>query len=377
MIPDSAPVPPRSSPPLWATVRLGGLGLVVWLVAARARPGLSGSHLVALALLCGAAVASLCWLAASLGGRRGAEAVSVAGIGAAGGALAAFGPAAIAFVGVAGLGAGIAVELPGALVLAAVGPAALAVTAELDGRPAGLILEASLVALAGLVVGVSRRQRELRINQIALLAVERQRAAVERSRADALAERNRVAREIHDVLAHTLGALAVRLEALDSVVVDGGGSPTIRDGLRSTRRLVSEGLEETRQAVRALRESAPPLPQRLAALTDAADATVAVSGQVRGLPPEAAQALYRAAQEALTNARKHAPGAAVTVELAFCEKAVTLTVTNQTAELTSMPAAAGGGFGLQGMRERALLLQGHVDAGPIDNGWRVLFTLPA
>ncbi|MHB8312271.1 MAG: sensor histidine kinase [Candidatus Dormibacteria bacterium] len=364
-------------PALWAALRLLGLALLTGLVVSEIRPGFSGSRLTALALLAVAALAWVAWVGASAWGRAGVTVGAVAVLGAGGGSLAVFAPGAIAFVGVAGLGAGTAIELPGALGLAAVAPAALAVAAGLDGRPSTLVLEGIVVALAGLVIGISRRHNAGRIQQAAMLAVERERAGVERARADVLAERNRLAREIHDVLAHTLGALSVRLEALDTLMDDPRDSETLREGLRSTRRLVGEGLQEARQAVRALRDNPLPVAQQLARLTDAPDVALTVSGPIRPLPPEVNQTLYRAAQEAITNARKHSPGAPVAVTLLFDAAAVSLSVTNPVTDRAPLASPIESGYGLQGMRERALLLHGQVDAGPTDAGWRVLLRLPA
>jgi signal transduction histidine kinase len=89
-------------------------------------------------------------------------------------------------------------------------------------------------------------------------------------------------------------------------------------------------------------------------------------------------ALYRIAQESLTNAAKHAPGATGTVELAFIPGAIRLTVTNgPSTDGPSGLATDGGGYGLQGMRERVLLLGGELEAGPTAHGWLVRAKLPA
>ena len=144
-----------------------------------------------------------------------------------------------------------------------------------------------------------------------------------------MAERNHLARELHDVLAHTLAALSLQLEAFATVVdAEPGTSPKIREQLERTRQLVREGLDEARGAVQALRDDAEPLEQRLARLAEQHQAAFVTSGVVRPLAPEAVLALYRVAQEALTNVMKHATGAAASMQLAFDDDAVGLTVDN-------------------------------------------------
>jgi signal transduction histidine kinase len=95
------------------------------------------------------------------------------------------------------------------------------------------------------------------------------------------------------------------------------------------------------------------------------------------LPPDAALALYRTAQESLTNARKHAPNAAVELALACAASTVELTITNQAAAApVSALASSGGGYGLSGLKERAELAGGTLDAGPYGDGWRVRLSIP-
>ncbi len=161
-----------------------------------------------------------------------AQLVTFAWIGALGGVLSVFAHLGLAFVGAAALGAAAAFELPVALGLSAVGPAALGIAALADGSSATLVLGGLAASLAGLVLGVGRRQTAERTEQALRVAVERQRAEVEHMRAEieheragVLSERNRLAREVHDVLAHTLGALSVQLEALDAQLDAVPGAP--------------------------------------------------------------------------------------------------------------------------------------------------------
>jgi hypothetical protein len=106
--------------------------------------------------------------------------------------------------------------------------------------------------------------------------------------------------------------------------------------------------------------------------------SIRITGPRRPVPPEAGLALYRTVQEALTNARKHAPAAPVTVALDYADADVTATVTNGAPSATpGALAPIGGGHGLVGLRERAELGGGTLTAGPTDNGWHVSVTIPS
>jgi signal transduction histidine kinase len=111
--------------------------------------------------------------------------------------------------------------------------------------------------------------------------------------------------------------VSLQLEALDGDLAEAGADEADLVRLRRTRQLVVAGLDETRLAVRALRERPISLTDQLTVLAADSAAGFSVAGSPRPLPPEAALALYRAAQEALTNAAKHAPAAPVTIRLEF------------------------------------------------------------
>ena len=140
-------------------------------------------------------------------------------------------------------------------------------------------------------------------------------------------------------------------------------------------------MAETRRAIGALRGDALPLPELLTELargyrTDlGATATLTVSGEPRDLHADAGLTLYRAAQEALTNVRKHAPGATVELTLTYRPGDVELAVLNGPGGDGAL-ARAGGGYGLTGLRERAQLAGGECTAGPRDGGWRVGVRIP-
>ncbi|MER8102174.1 histidine kinase [Kitasatospora sp. NPDC094016] len=212
-----------------------------------------------------------------------------------------------------------------------------------------------------------------------LLTQERAARAAEAESA-ALAERARIAREIHDVLAHSLSAQLVHLEAARLMLDAGTDRGQIRERVVAARRMAQDGLVETRQALSALRGELTPVGEFLVELTARERAALTVTGTPRPLAAEAALAVRRTAQEAVTNVRKHAPGARCTVELRYLPEAVELEVRNSRpprGEPSGELAASGSGYGLLGMRERAELLGGTLLAGPEDGGWRVLLQVPA
>jgi signal transduction histidine kinase len=228
------------------------------------------------------------------------------------------------------------------------------------------------LALAGYVL---RLDAEARGSAQRLLAQERAARAAEAESA-ALAERSRIAREIHDVLAHSLSAQLVHLEAARLLIERGADRETILGRVVAARGMAREGLAETRQALSALRGEMSPLEDFLSALVTTADrADVTVTGERRALPAEASQAVRRVAQEALTNVRKHAPGAKIRISLDYGEHEVTLDVRDSGGEPGEL-GGSGAGYGLLGMRERAELLGGSLDAGPGEEGFVVTLKVP-
>lgn len=233
------------------------------------------------------------------------------------------------------------------------------------------------VTTVGLALGgyTLRMDAEARGNAQRLLAQERAARAAEAESA-ALGERARIAREIHDVLAHSLSAQLVHLEAARLLIERGADREQILERVVAARGMAREGLAETRQALSALRGELTPVEDFLRELVRQTDgARVTVTGERRPLPAEASQAVRRVAQEALTNVRKHAPGAKVQVRLDYTEHEVALQVRDsggKPGELTG----AGGGYGLLGMRERAELLGGSLDAGPGEEGFVVTLRVP-
>ncbi|MCX5171983.1 histidine kinase [Streptomyces antibioticus] len=228
------------------------------------------------------------------------------------------------------------------------------------------------MALAGYAL---RLDAEARGSAQRLLAQERAARAAEAESA-ALAERARIAREIHDVLAHSLSAQLVHLEAARLLIERGADREQILERVVAARGMARDGLDETRQALSALRGELTPLEEFLTGLVRQADGTeITVEGDRRPLPAEASQTVRRVAQEALTNARKHAPGAKVRVRLAYEAHEVTLDVRDSGGSPGEL-AQVGGGYGLLGMRERAELLGGSLDAGPGEEGFVVMLRVP-
>jgi signal transduction histidine kinase len=237
---------------------------------------------------------------------------------------------------------------------------------------------------------VMRQMRRMREQNIAL---EVSQAA--EARAAAAAERGRLAREMHDVLAHTLSALALQLESTRLLAHDHGVDPEVSRAIDQAHGLAASGLEEARRAISTARGDALPGPERIRGLAEAVaeqsglPVTVDVRGEPRELPADARLALYRTAQEALTNVRRHATPDRVEVRLDYQSDAVALVVEDHgpgAAGAGDGAAGAGGGgtltlagagYGLTGMRERAELLGGTLVAEPTPDGFRVQLVLPA
>jgi signal transduction histidine kinase len=199
----------------------------------------------------------------------------------------------------------------------------------------------------------------------------------ERARAE---ERNRIARELHDVIGHTLSVSLLHVTSA-RLAVEHGLEDAERT-LAEAERLCRESLDEVRMAVGMLHEEGgssrtTPLPGAgdLHGLVQqfrsaGADASLTVDGDITRLPATSGLAAYRIVQEALTNAIKHAPGARTTVRVMVASNEVELVVD------TSGEPRTGTGIGLLSMVERASSLGGTCDAGPGGSGWLVRAMLP-
>jgi signal transduction histidine kinase len=216
--------------------------------------------------------------------------------------------------------------------------------------------------------GLNRRQYEVQARQTEQLLEQTRLAQSEHARAATLEERGRIARELHDVLAHSLGALSVQLEVAEALLEERDDTAGALERVRRSRRLAVQGLTEARNAVAALRaDEVPELPAALAELAEQhqKDHGVAVRLTVtrgpRKLDSAVTVALLGAAREALTNASKHAPGQTVEMQL----DGKRLSVRNK-------GVTSGEGFGLAGMRERLALVGGTLTAGADGDDWLVV-----
>ncbi len=205
------------------------------------------------------------------------------------------------------------------------------------------------------------------------------------ARAAAAAERGRLSREMHDVLAHSLSALALQLETTRLLARRRGVDEEVTQAIDRAHHLAASGLDEARCAIATERGDELPGPERIGALLDAfaeqsgLPVAIEVHGEPCELAPEARLAVYRTAQEALTNVRRHASAERVQVELNYLPDRTVLVVEDHAVN-GSPPAIVarsnGGGYGLTGMRERAELLGGELLAAPTTKGFRVELRLP-
>jgi signal transduction histidine kinase len=282
-----------------------------------------------------------------------------------------------------GLSAALAVTAAGIVATEASGLASGAGLATLIGLPT--------VVASGALIGRNRAAYRIQAEQAALLLAQRERLQAEQRRADLLDERARIAREIHDVLAHSLGALSIQIQAARSVLSDRGDVATASDLLGAAHRMATEGLVETRRAINALRTGTLPLDEELAKVAttygERYHVTVGMrtAGTPRPVPPDATVALLRVAQETLVNAAKHAPGQPVTLRLEFGAADIRLGVRNgllpagpdgREGEAGATVRTANAGYGLTSMRERLRMLSGTLEAGCADGQWAVTAWLP-
>ena len=270
--------------------------------------------------------------------------------------------------------------------------AGLGITSGLTQHPAGeAVLSALLLCTLLVLVGHLMRRSGETEERSQLLLAELQDARDAEAEAAAVAERGRIAGELHDVLAHSLSGLAIQIEGARMLADREQVSPRLAATIGRSAELVKEGLREARQAVGALRGDRPPGIADLAGLVErfGRDAGITADLVVDGTPlqvsPDADIALYRGAQEALTNVARYAPSSVTTVQLRYDADSVALVVTDRIAvtDQTAAPVAAlplagvGGGNGLAAMRDRVTRAGGTVVAGPIENGWRVELEVPS
>ncbi len=402
------PMPPKDDelPPsgVLRSISLSACAVIVVLVILSTVGGLIGRSplvITASAVALAVSVAGLAWVIV-IGTRTTAQTVAaLTAIGLSGAVQVALLPEEggylIVFVALIGMG----MELPprhalgaGLFVLAAANLSFL-VFARIS--PANLIgndVGAAFLFTVGLFTRATRvsqaRARAAQARAEGLLAELRASQAAQ-AEAAALTERTRLAREIHDILAHSLSGLVLALDTAELLGRRGGAD---QDGtvagmlgqVQRAQRIAREGLADTRRAISALRGDELPGPALLDRLVrDTSEATgiraeLTVTGAPRPLAPEVGLALYRTAQEALINTAKYAGrGGRAGLGLTYRPGDIELVVEDVRAPGAAAPSAGGltfGGYGLTGMRERAELLGGRLTAGPTEHGFQVRLRLP-
>ncbi len=227
-------------------------------------------------------------------------------------------------------------------------------------------------AVAVVLVGANRRQRMLRLRETA--------------RVTQLEQRTRLARDLHDVLAHSLGGLVVQLEAAGAEL-ERGQTDAAAVRIRTSRQLAVEGLHEARRAVEELRTGTDRIGSVVAPV-DLVDqlravllgpvglqlgAELEVVGDPVPVPPAVGEALVATAREALTNVNKHAAGAGrVSATIVFASNRVRLEIVSGLADSDgdrSDLVSSGGGAGLRGLRERMAAVGGRLEAGAEGRRW--------
>jgi signal transduction histidine kinase len=238
----------------------------------------------------------------------------------------------------------------------------------------------AIAVFAGVIVRYRRGSREQ-------LAVVERRHEGERA---LLEERQRIARELHDVVAHHMSVIAIQAEAAPYKTAD--PPPELVESFADIRASALSGLNELRRVLGVLRSDRPEVAPQPgledldtlleSARTGGVTVTAGVTGAPRPIPEGVNLSAYRIVQEALSNAMRHAPGSGVQVRLFYGEAALVIEVRNSGGRPAGdQPGRAGlangSGHGIIGMRERATMLGGHLEAGPTaDNEFLVTAALP-
>lgn len=250
------------------------------------------------------------------------------------------------------------------------------------------ILSIEFAVVVALLAGINRRQARAR--QVAAAELAERTAAMreEQAKAATMAARQSLARDMHDVLAHSLGGLVIQLDAVEAQL-EAGKTDAALARLHDARSMAASGLAEARRAVEALRspldaQGSVSSADLAAQLIDLVDAHERLGGRIDfeqlGTPVDVSErvatALRRALQESLSNARKHAPGEAVQLRISWHPDRVALEVANAVPVATTARglelATTGSGKGLLGMRERfAELPGGTVETGVRDGRFEV------
>jgi signal transduction histidine kinase len=372
----------RSLRPLgWAVI----LVVVLGIANSHPAPGLHGKALVVTIALCVFAATLVIVSRDEFPARTPAvQGVVIAVMGAAGVAIAGLQPE-----GATGIAAGVAVfiaitRLPfkAGLPIGGAVTIALGVVTALAGSSSSAVAAGTLLTvLLGVVAQFLKQSRESQ-TQTEILLAQLADARDEQARAAAIAERGRIASELHDVLAHSLSGAAIQLQAARKLADREHAKPPVSDAIDRASELVKAGLANARQAVGALRGDALPTLDQLPSLIDSyrsdmqLDVTLRIEGEARTVPADRSLALYRGAQEALTNVTRYAPSACTEVMVRYEPDRTRLSVDNG-ASAAPPRTGMGGGRGLEGLRERIEQAGGTMSAGPTADGWRVDIEVPA
>jgi signal transduction histidine kinase len=273
----------------------------------------------------------------------------------------------------------------GATAVGALVVAFATVLATGEGRTLGHLTVVTFGSGVAWVVGDRTRTRRAYLAQLEERAARLEREQEERSRRAADDERNRIARELHDVVAHNVSVIAVRAGAARMTSEEGGGQATEALGL--IERTARSTLAELRALLGILRRGDGQGPGRrpqpslatldtLVARARAAGLRIEerLEGDLAALPATVDLSAYRIVQEALTNVIKHAPGAHVHLVVRRFDRGLDIVVVD---DGPGAPPDASGGQGLIGMRERAALVGGRLTVGPaMGGGFRVEAHLP-
>jgi signal transduction histidine kinase len=313
----------------------------------------------------------------------GFQAAVIAAMGAAGVAI-----GGLQLKGATGVAAGVAVfmavtrlPLKPAVALGGLITVALGVVTTIAGSSSSAVAAETLVTVVLGIVAEFLKQSRQSQDQTELLLAQLADARDEQARAVALAERGRIAGELHDVLAHSLSGAAIQLQGARKLADRERAGPVLITAIDRASELVKSGLVNARQAVGALRGDPLPTIAQLPALVESYKAdmnlnvTLEIEGPARTLPADPSLALYRGAQEALTNVARYAPGACTRVTLRYEDDRTVLAVDNGLSA-TPRREGMGGGRGLEGLRERIDRAGGSLSAGPNADGWRVEIEVP-
>lgn len=284
------------------------------------------------------------------------------------------------------------VQLPYLLVAGAIAALAAASAIRWNDWTMETVLFASGAILVGWLAGENSRARQCHAKALAKRAAERER---ERARHAAVEERARIARDLHDGVAHAMSVITVRSGV--ARVISGSQPAQAIESLKIIEAVSRQTLRELRRIVAVLRQpddchaedldpapSLADLPVLVGQIGSAGvDVDLCVEGEARPLPLTEDLSAYRIAQEALTNIVRHSGAVTACLRVRYEPGAVEIECTDPGGDSPRAPSAghasgghANGGHGLVGMRERVALCHGQFSAGPAGRGFRVLARLP-